>query len=236
MVLGSGFVILVVLFVFAGIGLVVYSFVQAAKRRQEMATYAVSRGWRYEAEQPMLVDRFSGAPFGIGTDRHAGNAVYGQHDGRDFVSFDYQYETTSGSGDDRRTTTHNFSIVALSMGVSLPSLRVDPENFIERVVGRVTNSDIDLEPEDFNRAFTVSCPDRKFASDVLHPQMMEFLLQHRDVGWRFERDSMLMVSDTKRSVHEIDATLALMDQISDRIPDFVWRQVRGPHDQQGGPA
>ena len=122
------------------------------------------------------------------------------------------------------------------MGVSLPSLRVDPENFIERVVGRITDNDIDLESEDFNRAFTVSCPDRKFASDVLHPQMMEFLLQHRDVGWRFERDSMLMVSDTKRSVHEIDATLALMDQISDRIPDFVWRQVRGPHDQQGGPA
>jgi hypothetical protein len=231
-VLGSGFVVLVVLFVFAGIGLVVYSFVQAAKRRQELATYAVSRGWRYEAEQPMLVDRFAGPPFGIGSDRHAGNAVYGQHDGRDFVSFDYEYETSSGSGKDRRTTTHSFSIVALSMGVSLPSLRVDPENFIERVVGRVTNSDIDLELEDFNRAFTVTCPDRKFASDVLHPQMMEFLLQHRDIGWRFERDSMLMVSDALRSVAEIDATLALMDQISDKIPDFVWRQVRG----QGGPA
>jgi hypothetical protein len=97
----------------------------------------------------------------------------------------------------------------------------------------VTNTDIELELEDFNRAFTVSCPDRKFASDVLHPQMMEFLLQHRDVGWRFERDSMLMVSGTRRSVAEIDATLALMDQISDLIPEFVWRQVRG---QQGGPA
>jgi Protein of unknown function (DUF3137) len=225
--LGSGFVILAVLFVFLIIGVAIYGFVQAAKRREAMATYAAARGWRYEADQPLLADRFDGPPFGLGSDRQAGNAVYGQHDGRDFVSFDYQYETTSGSGDDRRTTTHSFSIVALSMGVSLPSLRVDPENFLERVVGRVTNTDIDLELEDFNRAFTVSCPDRKFASDVLHPQMMEFLLQHRDVGWRFERDSMLMVSSTQRSVQEIDATLALMDQISDKIPDFVWRQVRG---------
>jgi hypothetical protein len=226
-VAGSAFVVLVVLVVFAGIALVVYSVVQAAKRREAMAAYALSRGWRYEASQPLLVDRFDGPPFGIGHGRSAGNAVYGQHDGREFVSFDYQYKTTSGSGKDRRTTTHSFSVVALSMGVSLPSLRVDPENFLERVVGRVTNSDIELELEDFNRAFTVSCPDRKFASDVLHPQMMEFLLQHRDVGWRFERDSMLMVSGTKRSVAEIDATLALMDQISDKIPDFVWRQVRG---------
>ncbi len=227
MVVGSGFVVLVVLFVLAGIGLVVYSFVQAAKRREAMAAYAGSRGWRYEAEQPLLVDRFDGPPFGIGHGRSATNAVYGQHDGREFVSFDYEYKTTSGSGKDRRTTTHTFSVVALSMGVSLPSLRVDPENFVERVIGRVTNTDIELELEDFNRAFTVSCPDRKFASDVLHPQMMEFLLQHREVGWRFERDSMLVVSGTRRSVAEIDATLALMDQISDRIPDFVWRQVRG---------
>lgn len=227
MVVGSAFVILVVLFVFAGIGLVVYSVVQAAKRRQAMATYAVSRGWRYEAIQPLLVDRFDGPPFGIGHGRSATNAVYGQHDGREFVSFDYEYKTTSGSGKDRRTTTHTFSVVALSMGVSLPTLRVDPENLLERVVGRVTNTDIELELEDFNRAFTVSSPDRKFASDVLHPQMMEFLLQHRDVGWRFERDSMLIVSGSRRSIAEIDATLALMDQISDNIPDFVWRQVRG---------
>jgi hypothetical protein len=229
---GSGFVILAVLFVFLIIGIAVIGFVQAAKRRDEMAAYAVSRGWRYEQEQPLLVDRFDGPPFGIGSDRHAGNAVYGQHDGRDFVSFDYQYETTSGSGKDRRTTTHHFSVLALSMGVSLPSLRVDPENFLERFVGRITNSDIDLELEDFNRSFTVTCPDRKFASDVLHPQMMEFLLQHKGVGWRFERDSMLMVSGSHRSVAEIDATLALMDQITDRIPDFVWRQVRGQEGSQ----
>ncbi len=113
------------------------------------------------------------------------------------------------------------------MGVSLPTLTVDPENFLERFVGRLTNSDIDLELEDFNRAFTVTCADRKFASDVLHPRMMEFLLQHRDVGWRFERDSMIVVASGQRSIPEIDATLALMDQIAEHIPEFVWKQVRG---------
>ena len=76
----------------------------------------------------------------------------------------------------------------------MPPLRVDPEDFLDRFVGRITGNDIDLESEEFNRAFTVSCPDRKFASDVLHPQMMEFLLQHRQLGWRFEQDSMLVVA------------------------------------------
>jgi hypothetical protein len=224
---GSGFVVLVVVLFFLVIGLGVWGFLQAKKRREELAAYAASRGWRFEAVQPLLVDRFQGPPFGLGHSRQAGNAVYGQHDGRDFVSFDYQYKTTSGSGKDRRTTTHTFSVLAMSMGVSLPSLTVDPENFLERVVGRLTNSDIDLELEEFNRAFTVTCEDRKFAFDVLHPQMMELLLQHRDVGWRFERDSMLIVSGHQRSIQEIDATLALMDRITDRIPEFVWKHVRG---------
>jgi hypothetical protein len=228
---GSAFAVLALAF-FLAIIAVVYGYLQAKRRREEVASYALSRGWRYEAYQPLLVDRFQGAPFGLGHSRSAGNAVYGQHDGRDFVSFDYEYKTTSGSGKQRRTTTHTFSVLALSMGASLPTLTVDPENFLERFVGRLTNSDIDLELEDFNRAFTVTCADRKFAFDVLNPQMMEFLLQHRDVGWRFERDSMIVVASGRRSIPQIDATLALMDQISDRIPEFVWKQVRG----QGGSA
>ena len=109
----------------------------------------------------------------------------------------------------------------------MPPLRVDPENFLDRVVGRLTGNDIDLESEDFNRAFTVSCPDRKFASDVLHPQMMEFLLQHRQVGWRFEQDSMLMVAHGQRTPAQIDATIAVMDGITDRVPEFVWLSGQG---------
>ena len=113
------------------------------------------------------------------------------------------------------------------MGVSLPSLTVDPEGFFDRLVSGLTGGDIDLESEDFNRAFTVSCPDRKFASDVLHPQMMEYLMQHPQLGWRFERDSMLVIASGQRDAAQIDATLAVMDGITDRIPEFVWRQVRG---------
>ena len=51
--------------VFAGRSAVVFSYlVQPTKRREEMAAYAAARGWRFEAEQPLLVDRFTGPPFG----------------------------------------------------------------------------------------------------------------------------------------------------------------------------
>ena len=95
------------------------------------------------------------------------------------MSFDYEYKTQTTNGKQTTTQVHRFSVLGLSMGILMPQLSVDPENFLERFVGRLTGNDIDLESEEFNRAFTVGCPDRKFASDVLHPQMMEFLLEHR---------------------------------------------------------
>src|SRR5205085_3018749 len=48
----------------------------------------------------------------------------------------------------------------------LPALSVTPEGMFSRFFGRLTNSDIELESEDFNRAFRVTCPNRRFASEI----------------------------------------------------------------------
>lgn len=218
---------LVAVFALIAVAAVVYSYQVAKRRREEMAAYAASQGWTYVEEEPALVDRFVGPPFGLGFGRRAYNVLYGNHDGRDLVSFDYTYKTQTSNGKTTTTHTHDFSVLGLSMGVLLPPLSVDPENFLDRFVGRLTGNDIDLESEEFNRTFTVSCPDRKFASDVLHPQMMEYLLQHRQLGWRFERDSLLVVATGRRTPAQINGTLAVMDGITDRVPEFVWVRLKG---------
>ena len=225
--MAAGVVLIFAAFLALAVAVVVFSYLAAKKRREEMATYAATHGWRFEAVQPLLVDRFTGPPFGLGFGRRAYNVLYGSHDGRDLVSFDYEYKTQTTNGKQTTTQVHRFSVLGLSMGIYMPPLSVDPENFLERFVGRLTGNDIDLESEEFNRAFTVGCPDRKFASDVLHPQMMEFLLEHRQVGFRFEQDSMLMVAHGQRTPAQIDATIQVMDGITDRVPEFVWLRLKG---------
>jgi hypothetical protein len=223
----SGVVLIFAAFLVLAVLAVVFSYYAAKKRRELLMTFASRRGWRFEWTQPMLVDRFTGPPFGLGFGRSAYNVLYGTHDGRDLVAFDYTYKTQTSDGKTTTTHTHTFSVLALRMGVAMPPLTVDPENVIDRFVGRLTGNDIDMESEEFNRAFVVSCPDRKFASDVLHPQMMEFLLEHRQLGWRFEQDSMLVVAQGQRTPEQIDATLAVMDRISDLVPEFVWLRLKG---------
>jgi hypothetical protein len=73
----------------------------------------------------------------------------------------------------------------------------------------------------------VTCPDRKFASDILHPRMMEFLLAHPDSSFRFDRSWILSVESGRTDIEEVEPRLALIDTVVDNVPDFVWRQVRG---------
>ncbi len=200
---------------------------QAKKRREALMAFAASRGWTYLPQDESLVERFSGAPFGHGSSRRARNVLRGTHDGRPVVAFDYQYTTSSGSGKDRRTTTHHYSVVVMNIGAVVPRLAVSPQSMVSGFFGRVFNTDIELESEDFNRAFVVSADDRKFASDVLHPRMMEILLRWTDLGWRFERDSIISIRGGQHELAEVDAKLAHLDAVLDAVPDFVWRAVKG---------
>jgi hypothetical protein len=57
--------------------------------------------------------------------------------------------------------------------------------------------------------------------------MMEYLLQHRQLGWRFEQDSMLVIAQGKRDPAQIEATIEVMDAITDLVPEFVWLRLKG---------
>jgi hypothetical protein len=204
-----------------------WSYEQAKKRRAAFAAYAASRGWTYVAEDPALVRRFTGPPFGRGFGARARNVLLGEHDGRGTVAFDYSYKQRTGSGKNRRTTTYHHSVVATHLGVALPGLSVTPENVVGRFFGRIFDSDVELDSEEFNRAFTVGAADRKFAYDVLHPQMMELLLRRPDLAWRTEGDSLVMVTSGHHSPALVEDRLVAMDAIADLVPEFVWRQLRG---------
>ena len=219
-------------FVLLVIGLAIAGYLAAKKRREALAAMAAQRGWQYAERDDRWCQAFDGAPFGLGHNRKATNVLSGQYDGRPFVCFDYVYYTTETSTDGQGHTTtheesHNFGVTGLDMGASFPPLEVTPEGMIGRFIGRLTNRDIELESEDFNRAFTVTCPDRKFASDVLHPRMMEYLLTHRDQAFRFDHAWILNIDNGHAKIEEIEPRLAMVDGIVDQIPEFVWKEVRG---------
>ena len=154
------------------------------------------------------------------------------HD-RPMVVFDYSTSRPSTSTDAQghsktERTTHPYSVIAVNTGAVMPALAVTPEGLVSRFFGRLTNSDIELESEDFNRAFTVTCPNRRFASDVLHPRMMELLLQWPELAWRFDADSVLAIRSGSHDVQEVEAKLAALDAILDAVPGLRVAGGAGP--------
>ncbi len=206
--------------ILAIVGLVAY---YNYKREQGLIAFAKAQGWTYVDQAPEIAQRWDGDPFGTGDHRRTENAMLGTYQGFDLVALEYSYQTHStGSKGERTTTTHDYSVVALLVRTGLPGLGVTPENGVSRLFGRLFNKDIQLESEEFNRAFTVTSDDRKFASAALHPRTMEALLAYRDVDWDIRAGDFVSVDsghlDPTTISHRCDAMLTVLRG----LPDFVW--------------
>jgi len=211
--------------ILAVVGLVAY---YNYKREQALIAFANARGWRYVDEAPEFVDRWDGDPFGQGDDRRAEHAMLGAYEGLDLLAMEYSYETHStDSKGHTTTTTHRYSVVGLLLRTGLPGLGITPENGVSRLFGRLFNTDIRLESEEFNRAFTVTSDDRRFASAALHPRTMEALLAYRDVDWDIRAGDFVSVDsgslDPTTISHRCDAMLTVLRG----LPDFVWEDHGG---------
>ncbi len=209
-------------------------------KERVLALIALSRskGWRFDPHDTFgLAERWTGAPFGKGHSRKASNVLTGNVDSRPFVAFDYQYtESSTDSRGNRSDTTYHVHVCVLRLPTFLPPLCLTPENVLSRIGNALGMDDIELESEDFNRRFKVTCGDRKFASDVLTPRTMQSLLRGDAWTWRIEGTDLLCYDSGRASPAEILVRTAQMSTFIAGIPAFVWKD-RGydPHQPlQGG--
>ncbi len=168
----------------AVIGGAILAHLAAKKRREELQALASELGMRFEPRHDGSHDD-EYAHFEIfrrGHSRSAYNTLYGslEIDGRRYTAKagDFRYKRTSGSGKNRRTSTYHFSYLILHLPWhGIPDLLIRPEGMFDKLAGAFGFDDIDFESEEFSRKFHVKSPDRRFAFDVCHTGMMEFLLQ-----------------------------------------------------------
>jgi hypothetical protein len=151
------------------------------KRRQELAAIAQTLGFEFSTTDP---DRTTDLPFdlfGRGVRRGIENVIRGTHHDLPTKAFDYWYYDEQSDGRGGRTRQyHRFTCAMVTITASCPSLRIGHEGFFSRIGSAMGFKDVELEYDDFNRAYRVHCNDQKFAFSLLDGQMMEWLLQERD--------------------------------------------------------
>ncbi|MGW6280002.1 hypothetical protein [Kribbella sp. NPDC055071] len=145
-----------------------------------------------------------------------GEMFAGAFRGRDMCVLDYRY--TTGNGKSQQTVTVH--LVALNLPALLPPLTVTRHSGFKRVFG---GRGLELESKAFNDAFRIACGDDRFASAVLHPRMMEWLLFNPGLEWQLAGNALVSWGYGQFQVHDLLQRLEAMVGVADRIPPFVLR-------------
>lgn len=214
-----GFVVLVLV---VAIALGIWGYYANQKRQKEFAAWAAANGFTYATSDDRYTDLPWGAPFGVGFGRAALDVLTSSGPGRPTLCFTYRYKTQSSDGKTTSTQTHHFSIYSARLPKALPELHVGRENILTSLARAVGVHDIEFESEDFNREFKVTGDDRKFASDVINPQMMQFLMDGAAPGFTIVGADIVLVRSGRLDLQSVLPTLAYLEAVVGHIPEFVW--------------
>jgi hypothetical protein len=226
--MSGGGIFILLLFVAAVIAAAIYSAVAARKRREELFALAARLGLSFRSEK----DQALAARFGFldklaqGSNRYAFNVLSGQYWGHTVHAFDYHFETHSSDSRGRRQTHHHyFSFFILLLPMSFPELRIMREGMLSKIAQAFGFDDIDFESAEFSRTFCVKSKDKRFAYDVCHPQMMEYLLANRDLNLEIEANALALAFPSRLSAPQIEFNLHRLLEVRARLPDYLFVKV-----------
>ena len=177
----------IILLIASGIGLVAYLiylyYQQAKKRREEMAVIASKMGFEYQPkdflERQTVYSDIS--IFNVGHSREAKNAVTGSKNNCKIDIFDYSYKVTTSNGKTTTTVTYPYSVCIFTVPQRFRYLFIRTENLFDKIAGAIGFDDIDFESAEFSKCFYVKSDDKKFAYDIVHQGMMDFMVNYKKV-------------------------------------------------------
>ncbi len=140
---------------------------------------------------------------------------------------DHACQSQTPRADPRQGKTGSFSYLAVQLPCrGTPELVIRHSGMKDLAPSPLGPPRVSLESEAFNRKFAVRCDDKKFAFDVLHPRMMEFLMAGRAPTIEI-RNGWLCITDGPR--HWRPAEFAAMAPWAERFlaqwPEYLWENL-----------
>lgn len=210
--------------IFAVIGLIVIlivivSAIEAKKRRESMRGLAQRLGLVFNADKDYNLARYYKFLDKLcpGSDQYAFNTIRGRYQDHDIIIFDYHYEVGSG----KHKQTYLFSFFILFLPRSFPELIITREGVLSKIAQAIGYDDIDFESHEFSRQFCVRSPDKKFAYDICHARMIDYLLQHQDLSLEIEQNALSLAFNTCLAPSQIEYNLKRLLTIRSLIPDYL---------------
>jgi hypothetical protein len=215
--------LLVALFLGFIVAVAVAAAAAARKRRAQMANLAARLGFHFQPDRdPHLAKRFGFLNrLNQGSDQYAFNVLAGVFQNQRVLIFDYHFAVNTG----KHRAVYHISCFLLYLPGFFPELTIAPEGLFSKLGKVIGFGDIDFESAEFSRAFAVRSRDKKFAYDVCHPRMMEYLLANRDVDVEIDRNLLAICLDGQLSPPQIQRNLARLLAIRSFLPNYLFTKA-----------
>jgi hypothetical protein len=202
----------------------IFGYLWEKRRREAFQKLASELGLEYRRRDPSIARRYKFLDkLRQGENRYAFNILRGMYEGYPVQVFDYHYETYSRDSKGRRQTDHHYlSFFILEQEREFPELRIYPESWLSRIGQAIGFDDIDFESIEFSKAFVVRSTDKKFAYDVCHTRMMEYLLAHRELSIEIEQRCVSIGFDTRLKPELIPQRLRQLVEIRNLFPRYLY--------------
>lgn len=218
-------VLFAIIFVALAVVAVTYSIRAAKKRREAFMMLAARLGLSYSAAHDVvLAHRFKFLDrLAQGSNRYAYNILSGDYQGHYVIAFDYHYETHStDSKGHRRTHHHHFSFFILRLEQPFPELTITREGVFSKIAQAFGYEDIDFESHEFSRRFCVRSKDKKFAYDICHARMIEYLLANDDLNIEIEDTALAIGFARCLKAEQIEPNLQRLVQVRSLMPKYLF--------------
>ena len=211
--------IIVLIFIALFIAILVLSYMANKKHREAIKAVAVRLGLNFSPEKSRTIARRYEYINRIrnGRDRYAYNILEGTYRGYPVQAFDYHYKTGSG----KNTHHYYFSFYIHHLPISVPELKIGPEGFFSKIAQAIGYDDIDFESHEFSSKFCVRSGSKKFAYDICHSQMIEYLLANPDLTIEMERSTLAISFSGRMKPEKIEYNLKRLTDIRTLIPEYV---------------
>lgn len=146
---------------------------------------------------------------------YAYNVFHGYYRSEHLVTiFDYSFSDGKYS--------YYWSAYVLETKANFPDIVISHESRESRFAEALGQSHITFESAEFSRAFRVRTGDKKFAFDVCHPEMMEFLLANQDLTIEIRSGALALLFEDWLRPEKVEVNLSRLVEIRKLLPQYLF--------------
>lgn len=195
---------------------------RAIKRVKEWKQFAKWHGLNFQEwdYQGILGNFDVYSLFQSGYNKHVCNLCFGKKGNMEICTFDYPYDP-----DNEHAFATGLLITSpfIWQSISIYAKDILGDIFDRNLSEVIRFENIKFESAEFSKQYYVKCEDKKFAYDIIHPQIMELLLHVKYLNLNIEtlHKTVLFRRIDPIPISEMDLLLETAIKFIDLIPEYL---------------